>query len=89
MSLTLDIISLVGYNGEMESTPDNPLANRLRKAIEESGLSMRQVSIKTGIRYKSVHAFVVGYGDLTLASASKIAALVRLELKPAKSERGK
>lgn len=67
--------------------PDNPLANRLRQAVADSGLSMLAVSKQSGVRYKSCHAFIVGYGDLMLATASKIADVVGLELQPKKSKR--
>lgn len=69
------------------SRPDNLLAKRLRSAVNAAGLSMLQVSKQTGIPYKSVHAFISGYGDMTLASGSKIAELFGLELKPAKPKK--
>lgn len=67
--------------------PQNPMANCLRQAVADAGLSMLQVSKRAGIPYKCAHAFIVGYGDVMLATASKIADVVGLELRPVKPKR--
>ncbi|MBI4719032.1 MAG: hypothetical protein HY763_14595 [Planctomycetes bacterium] len=65
----------------MRTTSKNSLAQALRAAIRESGLSMRQVSLRTGLGYQSVWGFLAG-GDLALRNASRIAELLGLELRP-------
>ncbi len=63
------------------------LAKQLREAIERSGLTRKQIADRTGVSYSAVHGFVAGTRDMTLQSASKIAEVVGLDLRPVR--RGK
>ncbi len=56
------------------------LADILRKAITDSGLSALQLSKETGVSQPSITEFLRGK-DMRLTNASKIAAYLGLELK--------
>lgn len=58
------------------------LAEQLRQAIRRSGLTRNQIAKRTDLSYAIVHGFVAGTKDLRLATASKIAAIVGVELRP-------
>ena len=59
----------------------------LRRAARESGLSMRRLTIRAGLRYQTVHGFCTHSQGITLASASKLCEVLGLELRPVR--RGK
>ena len=59
----------------------------LRRAARESGLSMLQLSKRSGLRYQTVYGFCTQSRGVTLESASKLCELLGLELRPAR--RGK
>ena len=63
------------------------LENQLRRAIENSGMSRNQLSIKSGVDPAQLCYFVHGERTLTLKSAEKIAEVLGLELKPKKKGR--
>jgi plasmid maintenance system antidote protein VapI len=64
---------------------DKPtLADALRKAIRESGISQQQLSYATEVPAPAISRFVNGHRDLTLATADKLAAHLGLELRPRK-----
>lgn len=58
------------------------LGEQLRKAIRRSGLTRNQIAKRTDLSYSIVHGFVAGTHDLRLATASKIAAIVDVDLRP-------
>lgn len=58
------------------------LGAQLRKAIQRSGLTRNQIAKRADLSYAIVHGFVAGTNDLRLATASKIAAIVGVELRP-------
>lgn len=58
------------------------LGEQLKRAIRQSGLTRKQISDRAGVGYAAVHGFMAGSRDLTLASASRIANLVGVELRP-------
>ena len=53
----------------------------LRNAIQESGYSIRRLSILTGINRETITRFLRGE-NITIHNADKLAALIGLELKP-------
>ena len=57
------------------------LAEQLRAAIRESGVSRYGLAKQTGLSYAVVHRFVAGERDITLATATKITDVLGLELK--------
>ena len=67
--------------------PDNPMANMIRAAFRESGMSIKTLSVKAQVPYATVHGFVSGVRDVALSSASKMAETLGLELRPVR--RGK
>lgn len=60
----------------------------LRRAARESGLSMRQLTIRAGLRYQTVHGFCTRSRGITLASASALCEVLGLTLKPTKRAKG-
>ena len=65
------------------------IEEQLRKAARDSGLSIKALATRSGVRYASAHAFVRGYGSLTLPLASKLATLLGLELRPFRRRKSK
>ncbi len=57
------------------------LAKQLRQAIKKSGLTRNQIAKQADVSYAIVHGFVAGTKDLRLETASKIAAVVGVELR--------
>ena len=62
------------------------LAAQLRTAVERSGLSRFELAQRTGLSYAVIHRFITGNRDIVLATASKIAAVLDLELRPARKK---
>ena len=58
------------------------LAGQLREVIRRSGLNRKQVADQTGISYAAIHGFVGGTRDMRLSTASKVAELLGVELRP-------
>jgi len=67
------------------------LTEQLRAAVRDSGLSVRQLALRAGLPYAVVHRFVNEQADLNMRTASKLATLVGLELRPirGKPKKGK
>lgn len=57
-----------------------PLADTLREAIRNSGLSASEIARNTGVPQPTITRFLAG-ADMKLETASKIAAYLGLELK--------
>ena len=57
------------------------LGGQLRAAFAESGLSRFELARRAGISYAIVHRFVGGDRDITLGTASKLCAVLGLELR--------
>jgi plasmid maintenance system antidote protein VapI len=57
------------------------ISHTLRSAIQESGYSIRRLSILTGINRETITRFLRG-DNITIHNADKLAALMGLELKP-------
>ena len=58
------------------------LGQELREAIKRSGLTRKKIADESGVCYSALHGFMAGTRDMTLASASKIAEVLGLELRP-------
>ena len=58
------------------------LSESLRKAIEKAGYTNYALSQLSGVSQSVLNRFVSGERDITLETASKIAAAIGLELKP-------
>ena len=58
------------------------LAGQLRAAFAESGLSRFELARRAGISYAIVHRFTGGDRGITLDTASKLADVLGLELRP-------
>ena len=59
----------------------------LLKAARRSGLSMLQLSKRSGLAYAIVHGFVRDGRAITLKSGGKLAATLGLELRPVRRKR--
>ena len=55
------------------------LADQLRKAIKDSGLSMYAVAKGSGLSYPATLRFISGERDLFLSSATKLAHFLGME----------
>ena len=49
------------------------LQDELRKAVEDSGLTLYRIAKGSGIAYQVLHRFARGERDLTLETASRLA----------------
>lgn len=57
-----------------------PIADQLRRAIEDSGLSVTAIAKAAGIAQPVLHRFYTGERDLTLTTADKLIVYFGLEL---------
>lgn len=69
------------------SKKQTDLANGLREAFEASDMNRLELSRRSGVSYSVVHRFIAGERDLTLGTASKLAGVLGLELKPKRKGR--
>ena len=58
------------------------LGRQLREAFDASGLSRFELARRAGMSYAIVHRFFGGDRDITLKTASKLADVLELELRP-------
>ena len=63
------------------------LAKALRAALAAADMSRFELSKRSGVSYSVIHRFFGGDRDLTLRTASKLADVLGLELRPVR--RGK
>jgi plasmid maintenance system antidote protein VapI len=68
--------------------PKATIADVLRKAIEQSELSVYAIAKAADVPQPVLHRFYAGERDLTLATANKLAVYFGLELTP-KGQRGR
>lgn len=61
------------------------IEQQLRRAALDSGLSMLQLSKRSGIPYSAIHGFMKSGQGITLRTASKLAALLNLTLQPVRN----
>ena len=64
------------------------LGEQLRQAAIESGLSRFALSKRAGIPYAGIHRFMAGQRSFTLDTASRLAAVLGLELAPVGKRKG-
>ena len=64
------------------------LIGLLRAAFRDSGMSMKALADAAGTPYANVHAFIVGGGDIRLATAGKLCKVLGLTLKPTHGRKG-
>ena len=67
----------------------NNLTNTLRRAIEESGLSLLAVAQTAELSYPVVYDFAHGNRDILLRNADKLAAALGLELRRVRKSKGR
>jgi plasmid maintenance system antidote protein VapI len=75
------VISLEYMN---KGKSENWLRAELLKAFERSGLNRLAWSKQADVDYSAVHGFVEGSRDVTLATASRLANVLGLELRARK-----
>lgn len=68
------------------SLMNRELADKLREAIKQSGLSANQLAKETGVTQTTISGFLRGR-DMGIEKASRIAAYLKLELVEAKRRR--
>jgi hypothetical protein len=74
----------------MSKKPLPSIADQLRQAIRESGLTHYRIAKEAGIpKPDPIARFVSGERDLRLESAAKIARALGLELRPISKPKGK
>ena len=56
----------------MQTDPNNPLAEKLRQVIADSGLNRLELAKRAGVEYSAVHGFVAGRRDLMLGTFAKL-----------------
>ena len=64
--------------------PPRGLGQQLRAACVESGMTRFALAKRAGVSYAIVHRFAAAERDITLGTASKLADVLGLELKPTK-----
>ena len=84
---TIDVISRMRYSKGMKIEQPDDLAAQLKKVIAGSGLTMFKIAESSCLRYQTVYGSVKGNRDIALSSASKLAALFGLELRPVRRKR--
>ena len=65
------------------------LGKQLREAFAKSGLSRFALANQAGVPYAGVHRFMGDDRDITLNTASRLAAVLGLELRPVQRKTGK
>lgn len=85
---------LTGYprrdiRNTMPHNPNSKLGERIRKAFRKSGMSMKQLSDRSGIGYAAIHGFCTGTRDMHLGSASKVCDVLGLTLVSIKRRKGR
>lgn len=63
------------------------LAEQLRTAFEASGMTRFVLSKRSGVPYSGIHRFIAGDRDITLDTASRIAEVLGMELRPVRTMR--
>lgn len=59
----------------------NNITRELRSAIKRSGGSLYAIARRAGLAYNNVHGFAGGTRDMTLSSATKLAAALDSEIR--------
>ena len=65
------------------------LADQLRQAIEDSGLTLYRIAKDSGVHYGMLYRFYVGERDMRLQTADKLAGYFQMRLtRPIKPKKG-
>jgi predicted transcriptional regulator len=72
---------IIGCMAKKQTRPTG-LGETIRDAIERSGLSLAEVARRAELPYSGLYRFAIYGGDLTLDSATRICAVLGLELRP-------
>ena len=67
----------------MKAKRGNSMAEILRRAFRDSGMSLKRLADESGTRYASVHAFFTAERDPQLSTIEKWSRVLGLELRPA------
>ena len=73
----------------MKNEPQIDLGSRIQAAFRKSGLSIKQLSERSGCPYASVHGFITADRDITISTASKLCDVLGLELRPVRRTKQK
>ncbi|MHC4064440.1 MAG: helix-turn-helix domain-containing protein [Planctomycetota bacterium] len=65
------------------------IEEQLRETARACGWSIKRLAEETGTPYSAMHRFYVGYGGITLTTASRVAEALALELKPKRRRKGR
>ena len=63
------------------------LTTIIREAFRRSGRSMKSVATEAGLPYATIHGLMAGTKNITLASATRLCLVLRLQLVPIKKGR--
>ncbi len=63
------------------------LGQQLRVAMRQSGLTRKQIADQAGVSYSVIHCFAGGTRTMTLDTASRVADLLSVELRPKRKSR--
>ena len=58
------------------------MADTIRQAFRDSGLSLKRLSVRSGVPYACVHGFFTGNRDPALSTIQKWCRVLDLELVP-------
>ena len=64
-----------------KSMPHNEIAEAIRDAIQNSGLSVYQIAKETGVSHPVILRFLSGERDIRLATADKLAAFLGVHIR--------
>lgn len=73
----------------MRGDPNNEMCQLLRETFRKSGMSVKQLSDRSGVLYSSAHAIVNGQRDPALSTVVKLCRVLGLELRPVRRGRRK
>lgn len=67
---------------DMGTKRNNSVSTVIRQSFHESGMSMKQLSVKSDTPYQSVHGFFTGERDVTLSTIEAWCKVLGLRLVP-------
>lgn len=71
----------MGYTSDMSTNDDNAMIAVIREAFEESGLSMKRLSVRSSVSYACVHGMLTGTREPVLSTVARVAPVLGLELR--------
>jgi plasmid maintenance system antidote protein VapI len=73
----------------MKNRPETQLSKRIQRAFHRSGMSIKQLTERSGCTYSSVHGFITADRDITVSTASKLCQVLGLELRQVRYKRNR